>query len=144
MYDAGKVISGLVVFVVLVTLPLWFTSALGEPGYKPDPELPTAEKHCVESREYMKAWHMDLLNNWRDAVVRDGKRVYVPEQVVPCGSDTDCTGGLCVAGKCRYRMSLSGGCMKCHTSKSRFCDRCHNFMSVAPYCWDCHVEPKGD
>ena len=23
-----------------------------------------------------------------------------------------------------------------------FCDKCHNYTGVKPYCWDCHVEPS--
>ena len=41
-----------------------------------------------------------------------------------------------------YNMSLQNTCMKCHPNKSEFCDKCHNYTSVKPYCWDCHVEPK--
>jgi hypothetical protein len=39
-------------------------------------------------------------------------------------------------------MSLQNTCMQCHPNKAEFCDRCHNYASVKPYCWDCHVEPK--
>jgi hypothetical protein len=31
--------------------------------------------------------------------------------------------------------------MACHTSKKEFCDRCHDYTSVTPYCWDCHLAP---
>ena len=26
--------------------------------------------------------------------------------------------------------------------KADFCDKCHTYASVKPYCWDCHTEPK--
>ena len=39
-------------------------------------------------------------------------------------------------------MSLSGTCMSCHPNKKEFCDACHDYLAVSPYCWDCHVEPK--
>ena len=42
----------------------------------------------------------------------------------------------------QYTMSLINTCMKCHTSKAKFCDRCHNYMAVTPDCWDCHIAPK--
>jgi hypothetical protein len=71
----------------------------------------------------MRPYHMDLLNQWRDAVVRDGDRIYVSS-----------TGE-------RFEMSLSNTCMDCHVSKVNFCDSCHNYVGVSPYCWDCHVEP---
>jgi hypothetical protein len=42
-----------------------------------------------------------------------------------------------------FEMSLQKTCMKCHTNKAEFCDKCHNYASVRPYCWDCHIEnPK--
>jgi hypothetical protein len=125
MYDGGKIVGGLVLFLVLLTLPIWLTAARGKADYRPNPEIPATEKRCVESRAYMKAWHMDLLNRWRDAVVRTGKEVYVA---------TD--------GR-KFEMSLTLGCMRCHTDKAKFCDRCHNYVGVSPNCWDCHVEPKG-
>ena len=124
MYDAGKVILGIVAFLVLITFPFWFTLALGNPDYRPDPELPTGR--CVEEREWMVHWHMDLLNDWRDSVVRDGNRMYVSRDFGD-----------------RHEMSLTRTCMRCHTSKEKFCDRCHDYTAVDPYCWECHVEPKG-
>jgi len=39
-------------------------------------------------------------------------------------------------------MSLQNGCMTCHSNKKKFCDECHNYMAVVPYCWDCHIQPK--
>ena len=36
-----------------------------------------------------------------------------------------------------------GSCMSCHANKDKFCDRCHDYLAVKPYCWDCHVEPQG-
>jgi hypothetical protein len=39
-------------------------------------------------------------------------------------------------------MSLTRTCLDCHSNKAEFCDRCHTYMAVDPYCWDCHVEPK--
>jgi hypothetical protein len=41
-----------------------------------------------------------------------------------------------------YTISLTQTCMKCHTSKAEFCDRCHEYAGVTPYCWDCHIDPK--
>jgi hypothetical protein len=127
MYDAGKIIIGIVLFLVLITFPFWFTLALGNPDYRPDPELPAGQVQCVESKEYMVHWHMDLLNQWRDSVVRQGNRMYVSSEY----------------GE-RHEMSLTRTCMRCHNSKEKFCDRCHDYTAVDPYCWDCHVEPKGE
>ncbi len=123
MHDSAKIITGLVIFLVLVTFPFWFSRAAGKAGYMPEPELPANQDSCVESAEYMRPYHMDLLNQWRDAVVRDGNRIYVSSK-----------------GE-RFEMSLSNTCMSCHVSKVNFCDQCHNYVGVSPYCWDCHVAP---
>lgn len=125
MYDAKKIIPGLIIFLALATFPLWFNLASGKADYRPEPKPPADEKSCVESKDYMKTWHMDLLNQWREAVVRDGQRTYVSRQ-----------------GKI-YDMSLSLTCMKCHANKAQFCNQCHNYLAVSPYCWNCHIEPEG-
>ena len=124
MYDGGKIFFGLIVFVVLVLLPFWYTAAFGEGSFRPNPESPQDEKNCVESKEYMNAWHMDMIDVWRDSVVRDGNRQYTAEDGT------------------KYEMSLTKTCMDCHTNKEKFCDQCHTYMSVDPYCWDCHIEPE--
>ena len=38
----------------------------------------------------------------------------------------------------KHVKSLTNTCMSCHTDKAKFCDRCHDTVGVAPYCWDCH------
>ncbi len=126
MYDAGKIILGLVVFVALATSPLWFNAVTAETPEAPEIQLPTnGSTECVESIEYMRSSHMDLLSEWRDDVVRTGMRDYVSTS----------------NGKV-YDMSLSRTCMDCHANKAEFCDACHDYLAVSPYCWDCHVEPK--
>jgi hypothetical protein len=67
---------------------------------------------------------MTLLNEWRDKVVRGEDRIYVSASGKP------------------FNISLSETCMNCHSNKAEFCDRCHDYVDVSPYCWDCHVEPK--
>lgn len=128
MYNGGKIITGLVIFVALVTFP--FYNNFGKANAKPEPKIDTPEiqkmekKHCVEPKAFMKGEHMQLLNDWRDSVVRTGNRIYV-------ASDGN-----------HYTMSLQNTCMKCHSNKKEFCDKCHNYMAVVPYCWDCHIAPK--
>jgi len=125
MYDSGKVIAGLVIFVVLLTFPFWYN--LGKAAPAPEPKLSEkakAAKECVEPKAYMTAEHMQILNQWRDTVVRNAQRVYVSS-----------------SGK-TFEMSLSNTCLDCHTDKAEFCDKCHNYAAVTPYCWDCHVDPK--
>jgi hypothetical protein len=130
MYNAGKIIVGLIIFVVFVTLPFIISGEKAK--MKPEPKidtpeimkLPEAERKCVESKDFMKAEHMKLLNQWRDWVVREGNGTYVNAE-----------------GK-TFLMSLQKTCIKCHSNKSKFCDECHNYAAVKPYCWDCHIAPK--
>ena len=127
MYDSGKIIAGLIIFIILMTFPIWYNAIAGKGNYVPDIEIATRDMpgrdQCVMTTDYMRANHMDLLNQWRDDVVRLGERVHV----APDGK--------------KYDRSLSNTCMDCHSNKVRFCDRCHDYMGVAPYCWQCHIEP---
>ena len=129
MYNSGKIIAGIVAFFVLASLP--FLLNLGRANAKVEPSINTPEinampvKQCVESREFMRAGHMQLLNDWRDEVVRNGNRIY-----------TSRTNGR------QFTISLQNTCMDCHSNKKEFCDKCHNYMAVVPYCWTCHIEPK--
>ena len=125
IYDKGKVIAGLIIFVVMVTFPFWYNHGKAAPA--PEPKLSEkakAAKECVRPKEFMKAEHMQVLDVWRDTVVRGAQRTYENE-----------------SGK-EYTMSLTNTCLDCHTEKTEFCDRCHNYASVSPYCWDCHIDPK--
>jgi len=129
MHNSSRIIAGLVIFLALAAFPFYYN--IGKVSATPEPKLDTpaiqelTEKQCVESKEFMRANHMQLLNQWRDAVVREGKNIYVSSN-----------------GK-KYNISLQNTCMKCHSNKAEFCDRCHKYVSVKPYCWDCHIAPKG-
>lgn len=126
MYNGGKVLAGLFVFLAILTFPFWYNAS--QAAYKtPELQLPpkSVATQCVEDAEWMKAEHMQLLNHWRDWVVRDGKRMYTSKL----------TGA-------HIEMSLQKSCMKCHSSKEKFCDKCHEAAAVTPYCWDCHIAPK--
>ena len=125
MYNAKFIVPGIVIFVGLFTIPFW--SNLGSSAYeRPKLALPATEKECIEPREFMAAEHMQLLDTWRDMALRQEKREYVSSK-----------------GK-KWAISLQNTCMKCHANKAEFCDKCHNSNSVSPYCWDCHVAPKGN
>ncbi|MEA3416464.1 MAG: sulfate reduction electron transfer complex DsrMKJOP subunit DsrJ [Thermodesulfobacteriota bacterium] len=128
MNDKNKIITGLIIFFVFITFPFWYN--LGKAAPVPEPKLTEkvklAKKECVKPKESMRAVHMQLLDTWRDSVVRNADRVYINEK-----------------GK-KFTMSLSSGddsCMGCHSNKADFCDKCHNYASVREYCWDCHIEP---
>lgn len=123
MSDKRRVILGLVILVVIVAFPLWYALPGGS-GPRPELEMPAGETQCVEHKEFMTANHMHLLNQWRDAVVREGKDTYTSEAY----------------GK-TFEMSLTRTCMNCHAKRETFCNRCHDYTDVHPYCWDCHLEP---
>ncbi len=126
MSDFGKILAGLILFLVIMVTPFWFN--MGKAAVAPEPELTPKAKEagkCVESKEFMKTSHMQLLNEWRDAAVREDLRTYV-------SSD----------GR-HYHISLQNTCLDCHSNKDKFCDRCHNFVGVGQlYCWGCHIESK--
>ncbi|MCF6289907.1 MAG: sulfate reduction electron transfer complex DsrMKJOP subunit DsrJ [Desulfobacterales bacterium] len=122
MYDGGKIVPGLIIFVGLMTFPLWYNS--GNAGPAPKLEKPAGKTACVKDTHFMRTSHMVLLNQWRDTVLRDGDRTEVT-----------------AAGE-KYEKSLMLGCMKCHSDKKKFCDECHQYAAVKPYCWDCHFPPK--
>ena len=147
MYDGQKIIVGLLVFIALASIPLWYTPAAGKAYEAPDIKLPEGE--CVESRDYMRSSHMEVLNDWRDSVVRLGNRIHVFK-----------------SGK-RYLKTLTGsanpppvpkgsplsgvdrrGCLGCHgqvaepgqSAAESFCVKCHQTAAVEVTCWDCHHE----
>lgn len=123
MYNKGTIIPGLLIFFVFVTFPVWYNGFAAGTMPKPEPP-PGGEKKCVEDIVYMRAKHMKLLNEWRDDVLRSGNRVTVEAD-----------------GK-TFRKGLQTACMQCHSNKEKFCDSCHTYASVKPYCWDCHLTPK--
>jgi hypothetical protein len=124
MRDRGVIIGGLTLFLVLFTFPVWYNRAAGTTSRAPELQRPVQEKNCVAPVAYMRTSHMELLTAWRDQVVRRGVRTFTAFD-----------------GK-SYTMALTQTCLKCHASKADFCDRCHNYAGVAPYCWDCHIDPK--
>lgn len=126
MRDRKWIFSGLGVFAIAVLFPVWYGATAGRDTAPPELELPADADACVEATAFMTANHPVLLNEWRNAVVRDGRTEYV-----------SATGTA-------YTMSLTGTCMGCHTNRETFCVRCHDYADVSPTCWDCHVEPPGE
>jgi hypothetical protein len=77
-------------------------------------EMPAPEhEKCVKETNYMRFHHWELLRAVREEVVRYGERSEI---------------GL-------------AGCKECHTSRERFCNRCHEAVSLYPDCWGCHYYP---
>lgn len=126
MKDKSLIYAGLGIFLLMATFPFWFN--LGNAAAKPEPVLSSKAKEakaCVMPTQWMRAEHMQVLDIWRTAVVRDGQRVFINE-----------------SGKA-FNMSLSNSCLDCHDNKAEFCDKCHAWASADPYCWDCHIDnPK--
>jgi len=128
MYDAKKVFIGLMIFLTLLTFPFWYGKGRALPALQLKSDTPEiarlAEKKCLEPTAYMRANHMELIDSWREAVVRGGQRYYVTS-----------------SGK-NVSMSLSQSCLGCHSNKEQFCDTCHSYAGVKPNCWSCHNVPK--
>jgi len=130
LYDFKYIALGLLIFFGLVFSPI--LPNLGKTVAAPDPKLDTpaiqklAEKDrkCVMPKDYMRASHMQMLVDWREAVVRDGQREFVNPE-----------------GK-KFTASLSNTCMECHSNKTQFCDQCHNYVAVTPNCWGCHLDKE--
>ncbi len=128
IYDSKYILLGLAIFFVLIAFP--FLKARGKAVPPPQPKLDTpaimkmAEKDrkCVESKEFMRANHMQLLDDWRLEVVRNANRDYEAS-----------------TGK-KYLASLQNTCLECHSNKTQFCDSCHNYVAVVPNCWGCHLD----
>lgn len=128
MYDGAKVIVGLIVLFAFVTFPFFYNG--GKAAKVPEPKidtpaikkLPEIERKCVESTKYMRENHMKLLEDMRDWVVREAGRDYIS-----------------IGGK-KYTASLQNTCLECHSNYDKFCDECHKYMGIKPYCWGCHLE----
>jgi hypothetical protein len=125
MRDRPIIVAALAVFVGLFSYPIWHARAARSSAAAPEIKLPAQEKQCVAPVSYMRSSHMQLLIDWREAVVRDEQRQFTAFN-----------------GKV-YDKSLTRTCLQCHTNKADFCDRCHKYAGVSgPYCWDCHNEPR--
>jgi len=126
MRDRSLIYLGLLVFLAAVTIPFTYNLTASGSGSMPDLELPENETQCVESTEFMRSSHMQLLVDWREDQVRENIRTYT-------SSD----------GR-TFDVGLTNTCLKqCHARKEDFCDRCHDYAGVEePYCWECHIDPE--
>lgn len=110
-----------VILALIVVLPLGYytlRSAVAQEGPEPFLEMPDERyQECVRDTTYMRFNHWVLLKEIRDEFVREGTRGEI---------------GL---------VSGSKNCRECHTSRVRFCDQCHNAVSLTPDCFDCHYYP---
>ena len=106
LYNRGKIIAGIAVFLIVATFPFWYGRGKAVPP--PDLKLDTPaiqrlkEKRCVETAPYMRANHMKLLAAWRHGAVREGIRSYT------------------AADGRTFQVSLTGTCLNCHSNKDKF------------------------
>ncbi len=127
MHDRPFIVVAGIVFLVAIAFPVWHTLVAGGSADRPVLAKPVGADACVESKAFMAANHMDLLNRWRDEVVRDGDaKPYVSG----------------ATGK-SFEKSLTRTCLGCHTDTGAFCNKCHQYADVVVPCWDCHLETKG-
>ncbi len=128
LYNIGKIAVGIIIFVALIAFLLWYGK--GKTSPQPELSLNTAaiaqlqEKRCVEDTAFMRERHMKLLADWREGAVREGNRLYTARD-----------------GR-TFEVSLSGTCLRCHSNKQQFCDRCHNYVGAKPTCFSCHIVPE--
>jgi hypothetical protein len=126
MNDKKLIVAGLVIFLIAVTYPFWSTHLSGAKVSRPELEKPVGETRCVEDKAFMRQNHTQLLNEWRTIFVRNGVTKYTSK-----------------AYGVEYEISLTKTCLKCHSKRDRFCDRCHTYANVVPNCWNCHNQLKG-
>jgi hypothetical protein len=128
----------LTLFSVLIGLVVfaggWFIMHAGHQGVIPAvaatqaASAPAAKSvaidstRCIAQTEYMRAHHMQILNQWRHDSVREGNRTYMTRD-----------------GR-HFDKSLNT-CLGCHASNSMFCFMCHQYANVKPTCWNCHISP---
>lgn len=124
MYKGGRIIAFAAIFCLVVLSP-FMVNAFGAPS-GPDVSLDTPainameNKQCIVSTQDIKDNHMQMLDQWRNDVVREGSRDF-----------TNSSGQV-------YEKSLDGTCLECHSNRQEFCDKCHDYAGVKPYCWECH------
>jgi len=118
--DSGRGRRILTVIIVLIILtPFGYSLIRGAATSAPAVDMPFLERpapqydKCVRDLDYMRYHHWELLRGVREEVVRYGVR-----------SDIS-------LNKCR----------ECHTSRERFCNRCHDATSLKPDCFGCHYYP---
>lgn len=119
-----------VILALIILAPVGYsvvarvTATGAEPPAKPD----SMYTECIRETEYMRFHHWELLKGLREKVVRDGIRGDLVEVETMIDGQKQMM---------KVDESLDG-CWRCHQSKERFCDRCHDAASVRPDCFRCH------
>ena len=155
LYDAWKILVGVIIGLLFFVSPFIYDA--GKEYKRPEPQLTEKAKkigECVASRIFMREWHMQLLDEWRNEVVRDGNRYYRPRDLARKMTldkrlldqwrhfiSDGARRYLPEKDKVYYK-SLQNTCLDCHSNKTEFCDECHVYLGVRPNCWDCHISPE--
>ena len=116
--NKASVIAVIMPILIILFPPIYslFTSVFARAGQTSELflEKPDAKyEECVKETEYMRHHHWELLRAIREEVVRYGIR------------------GELGLNKCK----------ECHTSRERFCNKCHNAVTMTPDCYGCHYYP---
>jgi len=115
--NTGRLVA---IAIVVILVPFGYSlvrpvSTSGEPDAQLFLERPDEQyEECVRETTYMRYRHMELLKQTREEVIRYG---------------------------IRGEITLSG-CRDCHTSRERFCDKCHDAASLSVDCFGCHYYPE--
>lgn len=124
----------LIIIVPIIALTGYATSPFfpclvchgpGKAAYVLKPEIVTEAWESILPLEEMRVKHGDLLREWRELVVREGKRTYV----APDGKE--------------YNISLKS--LVPSKQAKQACDQCHRYAQIIPKklnCWACHTLPK--
>ena len=118
---------GLILFVLLFTFPVLMNLGKSLTQTQPPTLLQDAkamqelaDKLGVKNVDEFRERHKQVLAEWKDSVVRDGKRVYVNKE----GREVPIS-------------------LQSLASQSQYCNTCHDYVGIEkPSCWTCHVEPK--
>jgi hypothetical protein len=155
LYDGAKILAGLIIGLAFFVSPFIYDA--GKPYKKPEPRLTEKAKkakECVASKAFMRSWHMQLLDEWRNEVVRKADWYYRPRKLARHMTldkrlldqwrhyISDGTRRYVPKTDKIYYKSLQNTCLDCHSNKSKFCDECHDYLGVHPYCWNCHIAPE--
>ncbi len=136
--DAWKVAIGVVIFLGFFTFPIWYNLAVAGDPESGRPVRPNTEQCMLNEEE--KLSHMQLLDEWRDEVVREGHRVLEEPRA---GHREKSLTRSCMSDGCHRRSE------DVHRSDGTFvppCASCHLYVGVEGdlfnevYCWDCHLE----
>ena len=120
---------GLILFVLAFTFPVLMS--LNKPAAQTQPPAiaqneqalqELAQKLGVKNAEEFRAKHKQILAEWKDLAVRDGKRIYIS----PDGREIPIN-------------------LENLANQPQYCNDCHNYVGIEkPSCWTCHVEQKED